>query len=55
MTDQTSAGPVRRNTRRVVIRHGAREIVVGGGAPVMVQSMTNTDTADAIANAIQVK
>jgi (E)-4-hydroxy-3-methylbut-2-enyl-diphosphate synthase len=28
---------------------------VGGGAPVVVQSMTNTDTADAIATAIQVK
>ncbi|MCK6435055.1 MAG: flavodoxin-dependent (E)-4-hydroxy-3-methylbut-2-enyl-diphosphate synthase, partial [Aquabacterium sp.] len=29
--------------------------VIGGGAPVLVQSMTNTDTADAIATAIQVK
>jgi (E)-4-hydroxy-3-methylbut-2-enyl-diphosphate synthase len=28
---------------------------LGGDAPVMVQSMTNTDTADAIATAIQVK
>ncbi|HWL75830.1 MAG TPA: flavodoxin-dependent (E)-4-hydroxy-3-methylbut-2-enyl-diphosphate synthase, partial [Burkholderiaceae bacterium] len=28
---------------------------IGGDAPVMVQSMTNTDTADAIATAIQVK
>ncbi len=28
---------------------------VGGDAPVMVQSMTNTDTADAVATAIQVK
>jgi len=28
---------------------------VGGGAPVRLQSMTNTDTADAIATAIQVK
>jgi (E)-4-hydroxy-3-methylbut-2-enyl-diphosphate synthase len=28
---------------------------MGGGAPVVVQSMTNTDTADAIATAIQVK
>ena len=28
---------------------------VGGNAPVVVQSMTNTDTADAIATAIQVK
>ena len=50
------AGPQpRRTTRRVVVRWGAREVPVGGGAPVMVQSMTNTDTADAVATAIQVK
>jgi (E)-4-hydroxy-3-methylbut-2-enyl-diphosphate synthase len=30
-------------------------VTVGGGAPVRIQSMTNTDTADAIATAIQVK
>jgi (E)-4-hydroxy-3-methylbut-2-enyl-diphosphate synthase len=30
------------------------EVVVGGGAPVVVQSMTNTDTADAAATARQV-
>jgi (E)-4-hydroxy-3-methylbut-2-enyl-diphosphate synthase len=29
--------------------------MVGGDAPILVQSMTNTDTADAIATAIQVK
>jgi (E)-4-hydroxy-3-methylbut-2-enyl-diphosphate synthase len=29
-------------------------VVVGGGAPIVVQSMTNTDTADADATAIQV-
>ncbi|MFN7757782.1 MAG: flavodoxin-dependent (E)-4-hydroxy-3-methylbut-2-enyl-diphosphate synthase [Betaproteobacteria bacterium] len=28
---------------------------LGGSAPVMVQSMTNTDTADAVATAIQIK
>ncbi|KAF1044585.1 MAG: 4-hydroxy-3-methylbut-2-en-1-yl diphosphate synthase (flavodoxin) [Herbaspirillum frisingense] len=51
-----ASGPLaRRNSRRVVISHGAREIVVGGGSPVMVQSMTNTDTADAIGTAIQIK
>jgi (E)-4-hydroxy-3-methylbut-2-enyl-diphosphate synthase len=55
MMDEIPQAPQRRNTRRVVIRHGAREVVVGGGAPVMVQSMTNTDTADAITTAIQVK
>jgi (E)-4-hydroxy-3-methylbut-2-enyl-diphosphate synthase len=50
------SGPIARKiTRQAVIRHGAREVRVGGGAPVMVQSMTNTDTADAIGTAIQVK
>ncbi|MGB7479783.1 MAG: flavodoxin-dependent (E)-4-hydroxy-3-methylbut-2-enyl-diphosphate synthase [Burkholderiaceae bacterium] len=51
-----SSGPaVRRLTRRVGICYGTREIAVGGGAPVVVQSMTNTDTADVIGTAIQVK
>ena len=54
MGDQSDK-PARRHTRRVQIRQGARTIIVGGGAPVMVQSMTNTDTADAIATSIQVK
>lgn len=50
------SGPIARKiTRQAVVRHGAREVRVGGGAPVMVQSMTNTDTADAIGTAIQVK
>ncbi|MBB5393575.1 MULTISPECIES: flavodoxin-dependent (E)-4-hydroxy-3-methylbut-2-enyl-diphosphate synthase [unclassified Herbaspirillum] len=51
-----ASGPwARRQSRRVLISHGARQIAVGGGAPVMVQSMTNTDTADAIGTAIQIK
>ena len=29
-------------------------VAIGGGAPVVVQSMTNTDTADAVATAVQV-
>jgi (E)-4-hydroxy-3-methylbut-2-enyl-diphosphate synthase len=45
----------RQKTRAVRIRSGSREVVVGGGAPIMVQSMTNTDTVDAIGTAIQVK
>ena len=36
-------------------QHGERKVWVGGDAPVVVQSMTNTDTADAIGTAIQVK
>jgi (E)-4-hydroxy-3-methylbut-2-enyl-diphosphate synthase len=30
-------------------------IVIGGGAPIVVQSMTNTDTADVAATVAQVK
>jgi (E)-4-hydroxy-3-methylbut-2-enyl-diphosphate synthase len=45
----------RRRTRQVELRWGRRVVRVGGDAPVMVQSMTNTDTADAIATAIQVR
>ena len=50
------SGPVaRKMTRQSVVRYGDREVRVGGGAPVVVQSMTNTDTADAIGTAIQIK
>ncbi|MCQ9328624.1 flavodoxin-dependent (E)-4-hydroxy-3-methylbut-2-enyl-diphosphate synthase [Pelistega suis] len=45
----------RRLTRAALISWGDKHVRVGGGAPVVVQSMTNTDTADAIATAIQVK
>jgi (E)-4-hydroxy-3-methylbut-2-enyl-diphosphate synthase len=45
----------RRPTRQVAVRWNGRTVFVGGDAPVMVQSMTNTDTADAIATAVQVK
>jgi len=41
---------LRHNTRKVLIG----DIVVGGGAPIVVQSMTNTDTADAQGTARQV-
>lgn len=50
------AGPLpRRNSRPAEIRWGDRIVRVGGDAPVCVQSMTNTDTSDAIGTAIQVK
>lgn len=39
----------------MLIRHAGKVVAVGGGAPIVVQSMTNTDTADAIGTAIQVK
>ena len=50
------SGPLpRRASRGVIVQHGARKVMVGGDAPVVVQSMTNTDTADVIGTAIQVK
>ena len=53
---QIPSGPLpRHRTRKVEVRHGAKVVFVGGDSPVMVQSMTNTDTADAIATAIQIK
>jgi len=42
-------------SRQASIRWGARTVTVGGGAPVRIQSMTNTDTAEVIATAIQIK
>jgi len=50
------SGPMaRRASRKVLVAHGARQVWVGGDAPVVIQSMTNTDTADAIGTAIQIK
>ena len=51
----SNSAAARRATRGVAIRQAAKTVQVGGGAPIVVQSMTNTDTADAIATAIQVK
>ncbi len=45
----------RRSTRSVLVQAGRRSVRIGGTAPVVVQSMTNTDTADPIGTAIQVK
>ena len=52
---EPSNGAKRHATRTVLVRHGGRVVRVGSDAPIVVQSMTNTDTADAIATAIQVK
>ncbi|MCL4769759.1 MAG: flavodoxin-dependent (E)-4-hydroxy-3-methylbut-2-enyl-diphosphate synthase [Burkholderiaceae bacterium] len=49
------ATPRQRQTRQARAVWGSRVVTIGGGAPVRVQSMTNTDTVDAIATAIQVK
>jgi (E)-4-hydroxy-3-methylbut-2-enyl-diphosphate synthase len=42
--------PARRSTRRVNIDG----VAIGGGAPIVIQSMTNTDTADIAATVAQV-
>ena len=49
------AAPAARRSRQARVVWGERVVTVGGDAPVRVQSMTNTDTVDAIGTAIQVK
>ncbi|MCC2652722.1 MAG: 4-hydroxy-3-methylbut-2-en-yl diphosphate synthase, partial [Microvirga sp.] len=48
---ESPAGPAPRH-RTVGVRVGS--VMVGGGAPIVVQSMTNTDTADVDATVAQV-
>ena len=49
------AAPQARRSRQAQVVWGGRVVKIGGNAPVCIQSMTNTDTVDAIATAIQVK
>ena len=49
-----SGDPSRKSLQSRVV-WGDRVVTVGGGAPVRIQSMTNTDTVDVIGTAIQVK
>ena len=50
-----AAQPAPRRSRQARVRLGDHVLTIGGDAPVRVQSMTNTDTVDAIGTAIQVK
>ncbi|HEY8050710.1 MAG TPA: flavodoxin-dependent (E)-4-hydroxy-3-methylbut-2-enyl-diphosphate synthase [Ramlibacter sp.] len=50
-----AASPLPRRSRQARAVWGSRVVTIGGDAPVRVQSMTNTDTQDAIATAIQCK
>ena len=50
-----AAAPAPRRSRQARVAWGSHVVTVGGDAPVRVQSMTNTDTVDAIGTAIQVK
>jgi len=49
------ATPSTGRTRQARVAWGSRVVTIGGGAPVRVQSMTNTDTVDVLETAIQVK
>ena len=56
MSTEIFSGPLPRLTRlSAKVVYGKREVLIGGGAPVVVQSMTNTDTTDVIGTAIQIK
>ena len=55
LPDPIAAEPAARHrTQAVMIGEGAGAITVGGGAPIMVQSMTNTDTADVASTVAQI-
>lgn len=42
-------------TRRQTVAVKVGDVTIGGGAPIVVQSMTNTDTADAVATVKQIQ
>lgn len=46
---------LRRKARAVNVRWGSQQVIIGGDAPVRVQSMTNTNTTDVIDTVIQIK
>jgi (E)-4-hydroxy-3-methylbut-2-enyl-diphosphate synthase len=50
-----AARPRARRSRQARVAWGDHVVTIGGDAPVRVQSMTNTDTVDAVGTAIQVK
>lgn len=54
-SDIDSGPQPKRQTRSVLVQHGQKIVCLGGNAPIVVQSMTNTDTADVIGTAIQIK
>ena len=50
-----AAWPAPRRSRQARVAWGDHVVTIGGDAPVRIQSMTNTDTVDAIGTAIQCK
>jgi len=55
MSSSPTSSLKRRISQQSIIEWAGQVVTVGGDAPVRVQSMTNTDTADVIGTAIQVK
>jgi (E)-4-hydroxy-3-methylbut-2-enyl-diphosphate synthase len=54
--DAEIAGPLpRHRTVKVVVGSGSAAVEIGGDAPIVVQSMTNTDTADVASTVQQIK
>ena len=51
----TTALTMRHHTHIVTVSHADNTVHIGGSHPVVVQSMTNTDTVDALGTALQVK
>ncbi len=54
-TQFNSNGSAARQGLQARVAWGSNIVTVGGGAPVRIQSMTNTDTVDAVGTSIQVK
>ena len=54
MSEQNASLSRSRLPRRESIGVAVGDVTIGGGAPIVIQSMTNTDTADAEATAAQV-
>jgi (E)-4-hydroxy-3-methylbut-2-enyl-diphosphate synthase len=46
---------IRKKTQQAIVSWGDHIVTIGGDGPIRVQSMTNTDTVDAVGTAIQVK
>ncbi len=55
LTPIALSNPKARKSLQARVSWGDHVVTVGGDAPVRVQSMTNTDTVDAVGTAIQVK
>lgn len=54
MNSVSASAPARAAARRTTRQAHVGRVAIGAGAPVVVQSMTNTDTADVLGTAMQV-